>query len=163
MILRLAVVLLLGFALVAFGSRVVGTAGIWNNGVLAFISDCQTEASSVYMIDIGHLIDIRLTNQQPDRLPQWEGQQLNLIEGKLFPLVFYGASADVINTDARGFFLPTYSTEVSNIWGQAPDGRWAVVMFRDNNYEIYVTDAGNQLARRLTYNQCDDHYPRWQP
>jgi hypothetical protein len=135
---------------------------LWDDGVLAFISDCGTQ-SQIYMIDVSRHILVQIGDNAQTRLPKWDGEQLDLVEGRTFPVVYYGASADVVNADTSGFFLPSSANEVSNIWGQAPDGRWAIVMFRDDNYEIYITNGDNQHAYRLTYNQCDDHYPRWQP
>ncbi|MFN8374767.1 MAG: hypothetical protein U0694_18045 [Anaerolineae bacterium] len=154
--------LLLVCSLLLMASSWVGNAGVWNGGVLAFISDCG-EDSSIYVMDVWRHIQMRFSGDTYQQLPLWQGRVLTLAEGVTSPIVFYGAEHDVIDASAPGFFLPSSSNEMSNVWGQAPDGRWAVVMFRDNNYEIYVTDTERQAAYRLTYNECHDHYPRWQP
>lgn len=135
-----------------------------DGGVLAYIADCDGE-SDVFLMDVSHKMALRLTSNDDARhhMPQWTDDELRFVEGSTYPLIFYGAREDVIPADTPGFFLPYSPNEVSNIWGQAPDGRWALVMFRDNNYELYITDIGNQQARRFTYNRCDEHYPRWQP
>lgn len=147
---------------ITFVVHIMGTLRLWDNGVLAFISDCGTQ-SYISIIDVSHHILVRISDNTQSRLPRWDGEQLELVEGRTFPLVYYGAGADVVDAGTSGLFLPSSANEVSNIWGQATDGRWAIVMLRDDNYEIYITDTGNQHAYRLTYNQCDDHYPRWQP
>jgi hypothetical protein len=142
----------------------LGRARFVDGGVVAFIADCRGE-SNIYLMDVARMLILRLTdhNYARNHLPQWAADELKFVEGSTHPLIFYGAGHDVITADAPGFFLPSSPTDASNIWGQAPDGRWALVMFRDNNYELYVTEFGNQRARRLTFNQCDEHYPRWQP
>jgi hypothetical protein len=156
------ILLSVGLVLLTFVLHIVGAARVWDGGVLAFVSDCGIR-SGVYMMDVSRRIVVQIADNLQPSLPKWEGAELDLVAGTTFPIVYYNANSDVVNAGTSGLFLPSSPNEVSNVWGQAPDGRWAIVMFREDNYEIFITDLSHQSAYRLTYNQCNDHYPRWQP
>jgi hypothetical protein len=173
------VVLALSTAAVVSAS-VVGKTGLFDHGVIAYVSDCLLDRGNLYQLDVAHRVRHQLSDRSRriysltyaeggawlvyevmERNPQGDFNRIvyaiDLIANREHPLV---SESSLVPVNAANRPI-----SMSNIVGAdtAPDGYAVRSRLESGRFDLYIEATRSTAPVRLTDDDCVERYPRWRP
>lgn len=167
-------------AAAVLSASAVGKTGLFDRGVIAYVSDCIYDLGDLFQLDVAHQIRHQLTDRSR-RI-----YSLSYAEGGTW-LVY-----QVMERNLEGFFtrhvyaidlsanreyllesettlVPVNASNVpitmSNIVGADTSADGYAVRSRMVNgmFDLYIQAARSAEPVRMTHDECIERYPRWRP
>ena len=161
-------------------ASVVAKTGLFDSGVIAYVSDCLYDSGNLYQLDVAHRVHHQLSDRSRRiySLTYAEGGTWLVYEVmERNPEGFFSRYVYAIDLEANREYplvsesslVPVNASNVpspmSNIVGAdtAPDGYAVRSRLIDGRFDLFIQASRSSEPMRMTYDECIERYPRWRP